>query len=94
METLETQINNEETKLSLLRSAIESTWPIYLVLFLVIAFGTYGVETLVGLDHKEYPFDGAYMITILGAFVYHVQRLYRKKLQLRDILGSITSQED
>ena len=89
METLEEQLLEEETKLDLLKTSIESTWPIYLVLFLVIAFGTYGVETLFEIDHKEYPFDGIYMISILIAFIYHVKRLYSIKLRIRESVSEI-----
>ncbi len=86
MENLEEQLHKEETKLSLLKTSIESTWPIYFTIFLVLAFGTYGVETLFEIEHKEYPFDGIYMVGILIAFTYHVKRLYSIKLRIRELL--------
>ncbi len=76
-----TYIDNSELKFQFIRQSMEITWYPILMAWIVIAFGTYGVETLFSIEHKEYWWDGFYTLFFLGAFLFQSKKFYNKKLE-------------
>ena len=80
METLE-----KNSKAKILIDCMDSIWPIYLIVFVFLSFGTRVVQTLFTLDLNRYPLIGIYIACILLIFIYHVKRLYFQELSLRNL---------
>jgi len=59
------------TRWKIINQTISNLWLVYFVALILFSFMVYGIEILFSLEHKEYFFDGIYLLGIIFLFVRH-----------------------